>query len=397
MIIRYLPFDGLIHQAQLLIQYEENNNFGPVATVEEEESKKDKIETSGKENSNDDSDGDEDIEIDINGDSKSNEDKDSELGKYVNKNFDPAQFQSNEIMGNKIDDPDLSPYENSKRREMAFKMLDSWNDKKYSHLRTFKDYAPMFSNKDRLYDHSTRSMVFDDDEIFVCKDAVTHLGKRTYNVPSDFIRLRFNADNIKEDNGVFDFFYKLTIMKFQIGGIWKDIQKKDFVKQSYKLSDIEYSTQNRIAKYAKAKADWEMRHNRVFGNYNAPGHPGTMPELTPISEMNDNDKVNHRTGSIFHINVEKADCGATFKPIKNGIIFWNENINLSNYVDLFFQIDSKFTKTPNWQQIMVETFNNWQREREEKECKDSVEISKSTSMTILEPQKKYTISIKYSV
>ena len=60
-------------------------------------------------------------------------------------------------------------------------------------------------------------------------------------------------------------------------------------------------------------------------------------------------EVNDRTGSIFHINVEKADCGATFKPIKNGIIFWNENINLSNYVDLFFQIDSKFTKTPNWQ------------------------------------------------
>ena len=128
-----------------------------------------------------------------------------------------------------------------------------------------------------------------------------------------------------------------------------------------------------------------MRHNRVFGNYNAPGHPGPMPELTPISEMNDNDKVNDRTGSIFHINVEKADCGATFKPIKNGMIFWNENINLSNYVDLFFQIDSKFTKTPNWQQIMIETFNNWQREREEKECKDSVKISKSTSMTILEP------------
>ena len=67
--------------------------------------------------------------------------------------------------------------------------------------------------------------------------------------------MRFNADNIKEDNGVFDFFYKLTIMKSQIGGIWKDIQRKDFVKQSYKLSDIEYSTQNRIAKYAKAKAD----------------------------------------------------------------------------------------------------------------------------------------------
>ena len=57
------------------------------------------------------------------------------------------------------------------------------------------------------------------------------------------------------------------------------IEKKDFVKQSYKLSDIEFSTQNRIAKHAKAKADWEIRHNQVFGNYNAPGHPGPMPEL----------------------------------------------------------------------------------------------------------------------
>ena len=60
---------------------------------------------------------------------------------------------------------------------MSFKLLDSWNDKEYSHLRTFRNYSPMFSNKNRLYDHSTRKMVFGDDEAFNIKDIVTSLGK----------------------------------------------------------------------------------------------------------------------------------------------------------------------------------------------------------------------------
>ena len=61
-----------------------------------------------------------------------------------------------------------------------------------------------------------------------------------------------------------------------------------------------------------------------------------MPEFVPISEMNDKNKVNDRTGSIYNINVSKANCGCDYKPIKNGIIYWNEKINLSNYVDLYY-------------------------------------------------------------
>ena len=112
--------------------------------------------------------------------------------------------------------PNVSSYENEKLREMSFKMLDSWNDKLYSHLRTFKNYSALFSNKDKLYDHSTRKMVFTDDNLFVVKDVVTHVSKRNYTNPNDYIRLRFNADNIKETNGTFDFFCKLTIMKSEI-------------------------------------------------------------------------------------------------------------------------------------------------------------------------------------
>ena len=83
---------------------------------------------------------------------------------------------------------------------MSFKMLDSWNDHIYSHLRTFRNYAPTFSNKDKLYDHATRTLVFKNDELFTVKDVVTHVSKRNYTNPNDYIRLRFNGDNITESN-----------------------------------------------------------------------------------------------------------------------------------------------------------------------------------------------------
>ena len=75
-------------------------------------------------------------------------------------------------------------------------------------------------------------MVFKNDELFV----VTHVGKRNYTNPNDYIRLRFNADNITESNGTFDFFYRLTVMKSEIlkkdkNSVWKDIKRSDFVAQ----------------------------------------------------------------------------------------------------------------------------------------------------------------------
>ena len=133
-------------------------------------------------------------------------------------------------------------------------------------------------------------------------------------------------------------------MKNEIGGIWKKIKRSDFVAQRYRLSDHEFSTQNRLIKHEKAKADWQLRHDRVHGAYNHQKHPGKMPEFIPISEMNEDDKYADRTGSIYHINVENANCGAEFKPIKNGIIFWNQNINLTKYVDLYFQEDAIGTR-----------------------------------------------------
>ena len=99
-----------------------------------------------------------------------------------------------------------------------------------------------------MYDHATRTLVFKSDEIFTVKDVVTHVSKRNYTNTNDYIRLRFNGDNITESKGTFDFFYRLTIMKSEIGGIWNDIKRSDFVAQRYRLSDSEFSTQNRIAK-----------------------------------------------------------------------------------------------------------------------------------------------------
>ena len=102
------------------------------------------------------------------------------------------------------------------------------------------------------------------------------------------------------------------------------------------------------------------------GCFNHANHPGRMPVNVPISQMNDKDKMNDRTNSIFHVNVEKANCGAMYKPVKNGIIYWQDKVNFSSYVDLYFQEDAEFAKVPNWQQIMIDSFDNWQRSREGK-------------------------------
>ena len=63
----------------------------------------------------------------------------------------------------------------------------------------------MFSKQDKLYDQSTRTMVFVNDELFVTKDVVIHTAKRNYISPNDYIRLRFNCDTIRELNGESDF------------------------------------------------------------------------------------------------------------------------------------------------------------------------------------------------
>ena len=302
------------------------------------------------------------------------------------------QIQDEKDGDSKIND-EINKYVLNKRKEMAFKMLDSWNDRKYSHLRTFRHFKPMFSKRDKLYDHSTKTMVFNDDEIFVTKDIITHTSKRSYNAPADYIRFRFSCDTIKEENGLFDFFYKFTVMRKEIRGIWDDIEKKDFAAQIYRLNDNDFSEKNKMEKYEKMKESWLMEHNRVRGNYNHPDHPGVMPEFVPISEMNENDKLNDRTGSIYNINVSKANCGCDYKPIKNGTIYWNEQINLTNYVDLYFQQDAKFTQTPNWDKIMMETFEKWQERRQGMEYDPKVVMTPYTTLNIMKPQEKCTISI----
>ena len=158
-------------------------------------------------------------------------------------------------------------------KEMVFKLMDSWNDPIYSHLRTFRKFDPMFSKRDKLYDHSTRTMIFGNDELFVTKDVVIHTAKRNYTSPNDYIRLRFNCDTIRESNGESDFLLKFDIMCRKIGGIWKDIEKKDFVSQRFKLSDMDFTMQNRKDRFEIAKENWKAKHNKVCGNYKRHDHP----------------------------------------------------------------------------------------------------------------------------
>ena len=205
--------------------------------------------------------------------------------------------------------------------------------------------------------------------------------------------MRFNYDTIRETNGESDFLLKFDIMWKKIGGIWKDIEKKDFVAQRFKLSDVEFTMQNRREKFDIAKENWKNKHNKVRGNYKHHDHPGKMPVFIPTSQMDDNDKLNDRSNSIFHINVEEANCNSTHKPVKNGIIYWNENVNLTSYVDLYFQDDAKFTKVPNWQQIMQDSFHHWQKRRQGIDYNPIVQMSPMTSMSIMIPQDRCTISI----
>ena len=186
-------------------------------------------------------------------------------------------------------------------------------------------------------------------------------------------------------------------MSFEIGGIWKDIEKKDFVAQVYRLNDLDYSHKNKTERYEKEKENWLLQHNKVHGNYNHHRHPGKMPEFIPISEMSDKEKLMDRTGSIYHIDVTKANCGSEYKPVKNGTIYWNEMINVTNYVDLYFQQDAKFTKTPNWEEIMIETFEKWQERRQGMDYNSKVVISPDTALNIMKQQEKCTISINIPV
>ena len=220
-------FNQITSQALLLIQQVENNDM--IMTVEMADN--DIVNTPNNNNNNNDNsenkedgNGTEDVEVDMDSKENKNENKKeydnysvSSSSPFRIPNFDPFKYKESNINNEyEMYDPNQSIYEHEKMREMSFKMMDSWNDKTYSHLRTFRNYSPMFSNKNRLYDHSTRQMVFDDDEAFCIKDICTSLGKRTYNKPSDYIRFRFNGDNTLESNGTFDFFYKLTVMRSQI-------------------------------------------------------------------------------------------------------------------------------------------------------------------------------------
>ena len=99
--------------------------------------------------------------------------------------------------------------------------------------------------------------------------------------------------------------------------------------------------------------EWRIKYDRCKGVMNHPNHPGPPPQFLLTPEMTDYDKIYDRTGSVYSIQVNDH----MFKPIKNGIVYWDEPLNLTNYVDLFFQPDSSFIQIDNWKEKMTRDFN----------------------------------------
>ena len=97
-------------------------------------------------------------------------------------------------------------------------LFHSW-EIQYSHLKTFQYKNPEFSNKETIYDNSSKSIVTSDDKQFNTKDMVTHLAKQAHNKPDDYIILRFNGDSVRQGNGVYDFLLKCGTFLKEIGGI----------------------------------------------------------------------------------------------------------------------------------------------------------------------------------
>ena len=266
-------------------------------------------------------------------------------------------------------------------------LVNSWRDSFYSHLKTFQYKNPDFSNKETIYDNSSKSIVTSEDEQFNIKDMVTHLARRAHNKPDDYIILRFNGDSVRQDNGVYDFLLRCGTFLKEIGGIFSLISRRDYVTQRFRINDLEYTEMNKRKKHEREMKEWRIKHNECGGIINHPNHPGPPPQLLATSDMTDWDKIYDRTGSVYSIQVDKN----SFRPIKNGVVYWDEPLNLTNSVDLFFQPDAAFTQVEGWKNRMENEFEEWQNNRRDKDIEEDIEIGHEVSLKIFEPKDKCTL------
>ena len=163
-------------------------------------------------------------------------------------------------------------------KEMEGKLLQSWHDFDYSHLRTFQYENPCFSTKTELYDNSAQTTTeMDADPQFNLKDMVIHAAQHARNDPNDFIRLRFSSSSIEKKNGNVDFMLKLGAFIKETGGIWEFVHKIDIVQINYRKNDFDYAMENDQRQYDADIREWERLHKKVGKNWNRPDHPGPQP------------------------------------------------------------------------------------------------------------------------
>ena len=201
-------------------------------------------------------------------------------------------------------------------------LIDSWHDKKYSHLRTFS-LLPDFSTNVEIYDNSSKTISnINNDPQFNVKDVVTHVSHQTYNDPNDFIRLRFTSSQFTMDDVPVDFYSRFGTMVHETGDIFNFAERTDYVMQNFRMNDFEFAKQNDQKQYDIKMREWKIRHNKVNQDRNHPDHPGPPPKYTDPSELTIYDKIMSKSNSTYHL---QADDGRIL-PIKKGNIQWNDSV-----------------------------------------------------------------------
>ena len=290
---------------------------------------------------------------------------------------------------------DLNPLPSVKLDPKTSALLyESWHDKIYSHLRTYQWWGPAFSNRGMITDHSSNTKsTRDSDPQFNVKDMVTHIASTTYNNPNDHIRLRFSSSSIDIEKGQVDFILKFTTFIRETKGVFSFIQERDYVTLNYRINDFDFAQRNDENIYKSQMREWNMLNDRVGQNFQHPNHPGPPPVFKDPSILSFEDKVMDTSNSTYHIQDSKGDS----KPIRKGIIQWNENVQFNNYVDIFFQHDAHFAKQHKWAERMVSQFEQWQQQRQNLQIDTSVEMDKDVQLTIIKPSTSCTIKISIPV
>ena len=222
---------------------------------------------------------------------------------------------------------------------------------------------------------------------------VIHVAKRTKINPNDHIRLRFGSKSFDKKNGNVNFRLKMATMIKETGGIFSMMEDQDFVEINHRINDFDYAMENDERQFDAILRDWNDQHLKAGGNFNRPDHPGPAPVFKNPSELSTLEKVIDNSNSTYQIQTLNGDL----KPIRRGIVRWNENIQSNNYVDVLFLASAKFADQENWIDRMLTIFEEWQKQRQNIELNLDFDMDKDTTLEIIEPTTTCTIRMNIPV